>query len=275
MATVPSDLSPPSTSAAVEDAEQRWLRTVYRPGVPQLTVRAVVVGMLLGALMCLSNLYVVLKTGWSFGVTLTACVVAFALFRLARSLGLVRREFGILENNAMGSVASSAGFMTGGGNLPAMGALLVLTGLRPEPVAMVAWLAVIAMLGVFTAVPIKRQLIEPRGAAVPHRDRDRRDPARPPRRGKRGRRRARKLGWAAAFGAALAFVRDLRWLPFHGPASTGLPFHSPRAPRGAVDAERGLERAPHRRRCAARVPHRLVDAVRRPPQLLRARAMDA
>ena len=31
-----------------ENPEQRWLRTVYRPGVPQLTVRAVIVGMLLG-----------------------------------------------------------------------------------------------------------------------------------------------------------------------------------------------------------------------------------
>jgi len=224
MATVPSDLSLAPTPAPVEDAEQRWLRTLYRPGVPQLTVRAVLVGMLLGALMCLSNLYVVLKTGWSFGVTLTACVVAFALFRLARSLGLVRREFGMLENNAMGSVASSAGFMTGGGNLPAMGALLILTGLRPEPVAMVAWLAVIAMLGVFTAVPIKRQLINveelpfPTGTATAetlqalHGE------------GDEATRRARKLGWAAVFGGALAFVRDLRWLPFHVPASTGFPF---------------------------------------------------
>ena len=223
MATAPSELSPVPPSV-VEDAERRWLRTVYRPGVPQLTVRAVVVGMLLGALMCLSNLYVVLKTGWSFGVTITACVVAFGLFRLGKSLGLVRREFGTLENNAMGSVASSAGFMTGGGNLPAMGALLILTGLRPEPAAMVAWLAVIAMLGVFTAVPIKRQLINveelpfPTGTATAetlhalHGE------------GGEAARRARKLGWAAAFGAALAFVRDLRWLPFHVPASTGLPF---------------------------------------------------
>jgi putative OPT family oligopeptide transporter len=37
-------------------------------------------------------------------------------------------------------------------------------------------------------------------------------------------RRARKLGWAAVFGGALAFVRDLRWLPFQVPASTGFPF---------------------------------------------------
>ncbi|MGZ6060009.1 MAG: OPT family oligopeptide transporter, partial [Myxococcaceae bacterium] len=72
MATAPSDLSPPPAPERPENPEERWLRTVYRPGVPQLTVRAVVVGMLLGALMCLSNLYVVLKVGWSFGVTVTS-----------------------------------------------------------------------------------------------------------------------------------------------------------------------------------------------------------
>lgn len=222
MATAPSGLTPPA--AAAEDPERRWLRTVYRPGVPQLTVRAVVVGMLLGALMCLSNLYIVLKVGWSFGVTVTACVVAYGIFRLGERLRLVHREFGALENNAMGSVASSAGFMTGGGNLPAMGALLLLTGLRPEPLAMVAWLAVIAMLGVFTAVPIKRQLINieqlpfPTGTATAETLRALHGE------GGEAARRARKLGWASAVGAALAFFRDLRWLPFHVPSSTGLPF---------------------------------------------------
>jgi uncharacterized oligopeptide transporter (OPT) family protein len=224
MATAQSELSPAPGPSADEDPEQRWLRTVYRPGLPQLTVRAVVVGMLIGALMCLSNLYVVLKAGWSFGVTITACVVAFALFRLGRALGLVRREFGILENNAMGSVASSAGFMTGGGNLPAMGALLLLTGLRPEPVAMMAWLAVIAMLGVFTAVPIKRQLINLEGLPFPTGTATAETLHALHGEGGEAVRRARKLGWAAAFGAALAFLRDLRWLPVHVPASTGLPF---------------------------------------------------
>lgn len=38
----------------------------------QLTPRAIVVGMLIGAVMCLSNIYVFFKTGWSMGVTLTA-----------------------------------------------------------------------------------------------------------------------------------------------------------------------------------------------------------
>jgi uncharacterized oligopeptide transporter (OPT) family protein len=61
MATAPSELSPPP--APVQDAEQRWLRTTYRPGIPQLTVRAVLMGMVLGALMALSNLCVVLESG--------------------------------------------------------------------------------------------------------------------------------------------------------------------------------------------------------------------
>ena len=45
-------------------------------------VRGVIVGMLLGSMMCLSNLYVFFKTGWSMGVTLTACILAFAVFQL-------------------------------------------------------------------------------------------------------------------------------------------------------------------------------------------------
>ncbi len=40
-------------------------------------------GMVIGAAMCLSNLYVFFKTGWSMGVTLTACILAFGLFRVA------------------------------------------------------------------------------------------------------------------------------------------------------------------------------------------------
>ncbi len=65
-----------------KDPELTWLQQVYRGGEKQLTVRAIIAGMLIGGLMCLSNLYVFFKTGWSMGVTLTACILAFALFEL-------------------------------------------------------------------------------------------------------------------------------------------------------------------------------------------------
>ena len=71
-----------------EDRETHWLKHTYRTGVPQLTLRAIVVGMAIGAVMCLSNLYVFFKTGWSMGVTITAAILAFAFFRMLQAAHL-------------------------------------------------------------------------------------------------------------------------------------------------------------------------------------------
>jgi|GEM_PF-5715021 len=43
-------------SVRTGDPEARWLAETYRPDTPEVTVRAVVVGMLLGGVMCESNL---------------------------------------------------------------------------------------------------------------------------------------------------------------------------------------------------------------------------
>lgn len=125
----------------------------------QLTLRAAAAGMALGGVLCLSNLYVVLKTGWSLGVTITATLVAFALFRATRT-AFGHRPFSALENVMVASIASSGAWMTGGGNMAALPALLVLTGQRPGGWSMVAWFALIASLGVVVAVPLRRQLLE-------------------------------------------------------------------------------------------------------------------
>jgi uncharacterized oligopeptide transporter (OPT) family protein len=155
---------------ANEDPEAVWLRDVYQPNAVNLTVRAVIAGMLIGGVMCVSNIYVFLKTGWSMGVTITACILAFAVFKGFESIAGKRqksREFAILENNALTTVASGAGYMTGGGNMAAFGALLMVTSVRPPQVPMVLWFAAIAALGVFAAIPIKRQLINKEGLPFP------------------------------------------------------------------------------------------------------------
>ncbi len=79
----------------------------------------------------------------------------------------MRRPLGALENNALTTVASGAGYMTGGGNMAAFGALLMVTSVRPEPMPMIAWFGAIAALGVFAAIPIKRQLINREALAFP------------------------------------------------------------------------------------------------------------
>jgi hypothetical protein len=73
--------APSAPSSPALDTEATWLRDTYQPDAPNLTVRAAIGGMLIGAVMCLSNLYVFFKTGWSMGVTLTACILAFASFQ--------------------------------------------------------------------------------------------------------------------------------------------------------------------------------------------------
>jgi OPT family oligopeptide transporter len=197
---------------------------IYKPGARQLTVRAVLAGMVIGAVMCLSNLYVVLKTGWSLGVTVTACILAFAVFRLLQSLRLTKGEFSMLENNAMGSVASAAGYMTGGGNMAAIPALLVLTGMRPDAFSLGLWFVVIAGLGVFAAIPIKRQLINieklpfPTGMATAETIKSMHG-------GGADGSKARLLAWTAFGGAVVALLRDAKaaWIPWNLPAHFGLP----------------------------------------------------
>jgi OPT family oligopeptide transporter len=207
-----------------DEKELRWLAEVYRPGEPQLTVRSVATGMVLGAVMCCSNMYIVLKTGWSFGVTVTACIIAFAFWAVMRSLGA--REFTILENNTMGSVASAAGYMTGGGNMAAIPALLMLTGLRPDTFSLIAWFAVIAALGVFTAIPIKRQLINKEELAFPTGRATGETLLSLYSHGEEGKRKAALLGWAALLGVVITWFRDAKaaWMAFNLPSSFGLPF---------------------------------------------------
>jgi len=207
-----------------------------RPG-PETQLTA---GALLGGVLCLSNLYVVLKTGWSLGVTITSTVLAFSLFRALKALGLARGEFSVLENTLVATAASAAAWMTGGGNMAALPALLLLTGERPGGWAMVAWFAVIAAMGVFLAIPLKRQLIDveqlpfPQAVATAETLRALH--------GAGGAPGTHRVLLRGALGAGLfTLVRDLggRLLPFSLPGRLGLPLTV--GGRAALDWTLGLE----------------------------------
>lgn len=187
---------------------------------PQLTARAVIAGMLLGGLMSLSNLYVVLKTGWSVGVSITSGILAYTLFALLLRLRLVRTHFGILENNALQSVASAAGYMTGGGTAAAIPALMMITGNSMNGWAMFVWISSIAFLGVIMAIPMKQQMINveqlrfPSGVAAAETLKalhtfDQSENT-----------QARLVSWGGLIGALVAFFRDAKagWIPFNIPS---------------------------------------------------------
>jgi uncharacterized oligopeptide transporter (OPT) family protein len=148
-------------TGAPEEKDRQWFEQCYRGDAQrQLTLRAVLMGGILGMFMAVSNLYTTLKIGWSFGVSITACVISFAVWNCVCKLfgGRVSR-MSVLENNCMQSTATAAGSSTGGTLATALGALLLITGVhQPWPVA-AAFVVFTAALGVFLAIPMKRQMI--------------------------------------------------------------------------------------------------------------------
>ena len=158
---VPEGL-PDLTKLPLDEREAAW-RTHYFQGtnIPQLTTRAVVMGGMIGMLMAFSNLYTTLKLGWAFGVAITASVLSYSIWSSLMGLGVVKSRMTMLENNCMASTASAAGYSTGGTLATAAGAMLLITGdnERLGWVATTGWVFFVALLGVFLAIPMKRQMI--------------------------------------------------------------------------------------------------------------------
>jgi uncharacterized oligopeptide transporter (OPT) family protein len=160
----PLDLSPAEVAELPED---EWYARAFRGNdVPQLTVRAVVTGSLLGFLLAFTNLYVGLKTGWGLGVAITASILAFSLWNVLLKIRVARTPLSILETNCLQSTASSAGYSTGNSMVSATPALLLLSVSAANPggqhlpwAALAAWVFFVAMLGVCLAVPMKRNMI--------------------------------------------------------------------------------------------------------------------
>ena len=168
----PATEAPVDTLAIANDparTEADWFQYVYQGDrVPQLTWRAVLMGGVLGMLMSAANLYTTLKIGWSFGVAITSCVMSYVIWNLFRLVSGGRLSpMSILENNCMQSTASAAGYSTGSTIATAFGALLLLEGYH-QPVWVVATFTLFTgALGVFLAVPMKRQMINREKLAFP------------------------------------------------------------------------------------------------------------
>ena len=163
-ASRPLDIQP--AEVATFD-EETWYRRAFRgEHAPQLTLRAVVLGSLLGFLLAFTNLYVGLKTGWGLGVAITACIVSFSLWNLCLRIGLARSPLSILESNCMQSTASAAGYSTGSTMVSATPALLMLSVTAENPTGhhlpwsvLAGWTFFLALLGVALAIPMKRNMI--------------------------------------------------------------------------------------------------------------------
>jgi OPT family oligopeptide transporter len=169
-------------NATPEQKDLHWYKHVYQGDkMPQLTVRAVFMGGILGMLMAASNLYTTLAIGWAFGVAITACVMSFVIWNaFVRVSGGGVSKMSILENNCMQSTASAAGYSTGSTLATMFGALLLLRdpgegqtwadikSWEISPIwAVVLFTLCTGLMGVFLAIPLKKQMINHEGLRFP------------------------------------------------------------------------------------------------------------
>lgn len=87
----PTGLTPEQLATMTpEEKDLWWFQNVYQGDrMPQLTLRAVLTGGVLGMLMSASNLYTTLTVGWAFGVAITASVISYVIWTAARPLANV------------------------------------------------------------------------------------------------------------------------------------------------------------------------------------------
>jgi len=160
----PLDIAP---DQVLEMDEAEWYEKVYRgDNVPQLTIRATIMGSFLGFLLAFTNLYIGLKTGWGLGVAITACILSYSIWNFFLKTGVAKSPMTILENNCMQSTASAAGYSTGGTMVSAIAALLILSATPENPqgehmdtIVLVCWTIFLAAFGTVLAIPMKRNLI--------------------------------------------------------------------------------------------------------------------
>jgi uncharacterized oligopeptide transporter (OPT) family protein len=212
MAAEPPDDTPATTAPVdIDQAARDWLANVYQGDhARQLTVRSIVTGMIIGGVMSISNLYVGLKTGWGLGVTITACIIAYAVFKALEAVIPAYRNdpFTMLENYTMSSASSAAGYMSSAGLVSALPALYLSAGKILAWWEIMAWLSAVSFLGVFMAIPLKRQLINidqlpfPSGIATAETLRSMHTS------GEQAMQKARALGLSGVIGGVLAFWKE-------------------------------------------------------------------
>ncbi|KAF4971700.1 hypothetical protein FZEAL_9764 [Fusarium zealandicum] len=136
----------------------------YEPN--PLTVRAVVVGIILGSLVNASNVYLGLKTGFTFPATMFGAIFGYGfilmLTKAMPNVPILGGKFGPQENSIIQAAATGAGGMSGVfvAGLPAMYRLELLSENPKEDFARILTITfVCALFGLFAAVPLRRFFI--------------------------------------------------------------------------------------------------------------------
>lgn len=150
---------------ALAMSEETASRLATQAGAAQnFTLRGILVGLGVGLIICFSNMYFGLQTGWVSSMSMPASLIGFAFFRtLSRHLDL---PFTPVENVLVQTVAGSMGTMPLGcgfvGVMPALNYMLGEDESGPLVLGigkLCLWALGLCFFGVVFAVPLRRQVI--------------------------------------------------------------------------------------------------------------------
>ncbi|KAF7891066.1 uncharacterized protein EAF02_001391 [Botrytis sinoallii] len=145
-------------------SEQRRFIAAHAEEGQNFTVRGILVGLGVGLIICFSNMYFGLQTGWVSSMAMPASLIGFAFFKtLSKHLDL---PFTPVENVLVQTVAGSMGTMPLGcgfvGVMPALNYMLKKEEQGPIFLStwkLILWSLGLCFFGVVFAVPLRRQVI--------------------------------------------------------------------------------------------------------------------
>jgi len=154
--------NPPSVSIKPGEEGAGLLGVAPHPHV-HFTWRSVVAGVLIGGLMCFSNMYFGLQTGWVTMGSLQSTILGFLAFRLIGNF-LARHKyqfahFTYLENVVLQTAAVATATMPLAGGFVGIIPALASIGKPLNYWQLILWSFGIAFFGVFFAVPLRVQTI--------------------------------------------------------------------------------------------------------------------
>lgn len=140
-----------------------------RSSQAEFTFQAVAIGLLIGCLLCFTNLYFGLQTGWISMMSLQSALIGFLLSKMLPT-PLSPQEIIVVQTTAVatGTMPLAAGFV---GILPALGLLEEEKDGSPPIhlswLAAIGWSCSVAFFGVFLSPPIRKQVIVKEQLAFP------------------------------------------------------------------------------------------------------------
>lgn len=160
----PEEDAPTSVEQGRRQSEVRRRIAHHAAEGQNFTARGIAVGLGVGLIICFSNMYFGLQTGWVSSMSMPSSLIGFAFFKtLSKHLDL---PFTQVENVLVQTVAGSMGTMPLGcgfvGVMPALNYML-----KPEEQGplflslwkLILWALGLCFFGVVFAVPLRRQVI--------------------------------------------------------------------------------------------------------------------